>query len=464
MKKLRILILRFIRSLKRYKYKVPPTFDEELDRQCNRIILPAGIIILIAWLFYIPIDLELHPDVPLIIVLRIGLSIVGIIAIALHLLPLKIKGRYLLFLIGAYLVIAAGIITGLTKANPAYLGGYLFVIMTLIIGPLKKRHTWSVLLISLISFFVIGILQGMKIDDFHTAYGIRDLAFTSLTAAVFIYILDRIRYRTFLQSKALDEERSKLKLRNSLIEKELNMARAIQQRLIPSRSPNNKIATLYKPMDMVGGDFYDFIYFRNSKKIGIFVSDVSGHGIPAAFITSMVKSMILQAGELRSDPAGLMMYLNDFLSNQTENNFISAFYGIYDPENHDFIYCNAGHNLPFIIDNGNISNLKCPHRSIPLSVLDNETMNKVGKAYQNSSIRLKSPTKLILYTDGLVETISLHSQNSIADFEKQVIKSAFKRLYKLSCNDFVNELFEELVKFRGSASFDDDVCLICMDI
>jgi sigma-B regulation protein RsbU (phosphoserine phosphatase) len=53
---------------------------------------------------------------------------------------------------------------------------------------------------------------------------------------------------------------------------------------MPVEKPADFIFSLYKPMEMVGGDFYDFIKFRDNRKIGIFLSDVSGHGLAAAFI------------------------------------------------------------------------------------------------------------------------------------------------------------------------------------
>ena len=110
-------------------------------------------------------------------------------------------------------------------------------------------------------------------------------------------------------------------------------------------------------MEAVGGDFYDFIEFRESKDIGIFVSDVSGHGVHAAFITSMIKTIILQAGLIRNNPAGLLRYLNTILYGITADNFITAFYGIYNPLNHSITYASAGHNPPHVISGKNIIQL-----------------------------------------------------------------------------------------------------------
>ncbi len=98
----------------------------------------------------------------------------------------------------------------------------------------------------------------------------------------------------------------------NLILEELELARRIQHHLIPRVPPGNlNSAAHYLPMEQVGGDFFDYIHFRDSDNIGIFMSDVSGHGVPAALITSMLKSFILQAGVRRENPAAMLEYVND---------------------------------------------------------------------------------------------------------------------------------------------------------
>ncbi len=166
------------------------------------------------------------------------------------------------------------------------------------------------------------------------------------------------------RTSELEIERNKLKTRNEIMENELALARRIQEQLIPVQQPADFIYSLYKPMDQVGGDFYDFIRFRDSELIGIFLSDVSGHGVPAAFITSMVKTIIMQAGESKGNPAELLLNINTILYNQTDGNFVTVFYGIYNPADNSLLYSNAGHNPPMIITDGAINYLKSA-KSVP---------------------------------------------------------------------------------------------------
>jgi serine phosphatase RsbU (regulator of sigma subunit) len=271
------------------------------------------------------------------------------------------------------------------------------------------------------------------------------------------------------RTKELLKERNKLKVRNDIMESELVMAREIQFQLIPSKSPSPDISFYYKPMDQVGGDFYDFIEFQDSKSIGIFLSDVSGHGVPAAFITSMIKSFIQRSREIQSDPAALLSYLNDALFNQTGGNFVTAFYGIYDQKTQDFVYSNAGHNLPYVIarENGPPEIIDSVNKGIPLAVIKNEELAALNKTYSNSKIKLHKNSKLFLYTDGFVEAVNIDDKEvneKTKDFESAVFSDAAFEYRDLPAEDFVRNLVNRLVQFRGSDKFEDDVCMICVDV
>lgn len=281
------------------------------------------------------------------------------------------------------------------------------------------------------------------------------------------YLIELYTRKDFLQrreiaakSEELRIERNALKNKMDIMNSELEMAKLIQQKLIPESNPNDHIYSIYKPMEAVGGDLLDFIKFKSDEKIGIFLSDVSGHGVPAALITSMIKSSILESRRLTSNPAMMLMHLNEVLGNQTEENFVTAFYGIYDSRSRSIIYSNAGHHPPSIILNKRIVTLDRSH-SMPLAIMKNSDLMSEGKIYKNSKAILPVNSKLILYTDGLVEAKNIN--NHEFDFG-HTMNEKLLRLKQLGCRDFVETLFNELISFRGSESFDDDICLICVDI
>lgn len=262
------------------------------------------------------------------------------------------------------------------------------------------------------------------------------------------------------RTRELATEKEKLRARHEIMEKDLKMARTIQQQLMPDRSPTGYIHCLYRPMDLIGGDYYDFIRFRDSDKIGIFISDVSGHGVPAALIASMVKSLILRAGDHRNDPARMLAYLNKSLLGQTGGNFVTAFYGIYDPGSRTIVYANAGHHPPYVVADGTVGQLD-RGKSVPLAIIDGETLLQRNKGYVNSEEVLLKNSRIILYTDGLIETVNINDTKKIFQDSAMVV---FLELHALAHREFIDSLYQSLVDFRGGDDFEDDVCVVCVDI
>ncbi len=274
--------------------------------------------------------------------------------------------------------------------------------------------------------------------------------------------------------EALLNTNNKLMSRNEIMEGELEMARKIQMRLIPSKSPHPSISFYYKPMDKVGGDYYDFVLFDSGGKqkkvpdyVGIFISDVSGHGVPAAFITSMIKGAVTQGGDILYEPAEFLLYLNDFLIAQTSGNFVTAFYCIYNLQNKELVFSNAGHNHPYIITGNGISMMQAEKSSIPLAIMDSSELYSAKKSYRNEKVTLPDNSKLLLYTDGLVEAVNIkdkYSTDKMEDFETQCIINVMEDIKNETSPVFIKKMAERLIEFRGTNNFDDDVCMVCVDI
>ncbi len=260
----------------------------------------------------------------------------------------------------------------------------------------------------------------------------------------------------------LENEKSILHKRNIEMQNDISIARRIQSQLIPTKSSYPFISFYYKTMDLVGGDFFDFLEFQEKNWIGIFVSDVSGHGVAAAFVTSMIKSTIRQTRLMQDNPAYLLQSLNEALLNQTGGNFVTAFYGILMLGTSEFIYANAGHNLPYYIHDGLIDFIPGTNKSLPLGVIDNLEMIKNKKYYTNNIIRVKENSKILLYTDGLTDTLS--DEKPDEDFEKARITEVILENSEQPSGQFIKNLSEQLISFHGSDDFNDDVCIICLDV
>lgn len=272
----------------------------------------------------------------------------------------------------------------------------------------------------------------------------------------------------------LEEERNLLKERNNVIENDLGMARNILMNLAPSVCFYPGVAFYYKPMDIVGGDFYDFIQFRDRGKVGIFLCDVSGHGLPAAFITSMIKTTIDQAGQVRENPAMLLSLLNDMLIPVSSGNFVTTIYAIYDGNTRSLIYAKAGHNNPYRIAETSIDMIRSRNRCIPLGILTNMELEAKGRGYSNETVSLIQGEKILFYTDGLIETRRMRiNRSEIAipgddpdtdDFESSGLMEAIRDNSHLSSQLYIDKIITRLNEFRGTDSMEDDLCLICLEV
>ena len=118
------------------------------------------------------------------------------------------------------------------------------------------------------------------------------------------------------------------------INRELEIARRIQLSLLPQRLPRVSgltIAARYRPMTAVAGDFYDFLEL-DAKRLGILIADVSGHGVPAALIASMVKVALAAQRDHADHPAAVLAGMNDVLCGQLAGQYVTAAYLFIDTE------------------------------------------------------------------------------------------------------------------------------------
>ena len=100
-------------------------------------------------------------------------------------------------------------------------------------------------------------------------------------------------------------------------------------------------------------------------------------------------------------------------------------------------------------------------RSLPLGVYTAQELKGFDKVYINHTEKLPAESKILFYTDGLTEA---RSQNMESGFFEERMYKILPRLADRNCRDFIHSLYKELVIFRGSENFEDDVCLVCVDI
>ena len=208
---------------------------------------------------------------------------------------------------------------------------------------------------------------------------------------IFIVCLGYIAVRRFFENEK----------ELATIAHELDTARQIQSFILPQRSIEIKgleLAARYVPMTSVAGDFYDFAII-DEKRVGILVADVSGHGVPASLIASMVKIAFASQLPHASNPARVLTGINQVLCGKLESDFVTAGYLFIDTEKQMTLYADAGHPPLMVWRMAKQEILEYREKGIVLGQFEEAD-------YVNIHLDLLSGDRLFLYTDGIIETMS----------------------------------------------------------
>jgi phosphoserine phosphatase RsbU/P len=205
----------------------------------------------------------------------------------------------------------------------------------------------------------------------------------------FAFFLGTLGYvaaqRTLHRDRQLDE-----------IQKELEVARRIQSAILPSAFPESThfdVAARYAPMTSVAGDFYDFLLTQDDQA-GILIADVSGHGVPAALIASMVKLAATSQRANADNPAALLSGMNAALCGNTQSQFVTAAYVHLDATSASFRYSAAAHPPMLLVRGGKVTEVV--ENGLMLAAFTSAT-------YSTAEQKLEPGDRLVLYTDGIIE-------------------------------------------------------------
>jgi serine phosphatase RsbU (regulator of sigma subunit) len=264
----------------------------------------------------------------------------------------------------------------------------------------------------------------------------------------------RARVQTHLVLRGI---RKQLALQLLTIQKELETAREIQLSILPEEIPKIgglDIAARYIPMTSVAGDFYDFIVV-DEKHLGILVADVSGHGMSAALIASMLKIALAAQQSHAADPAQLLLGLNQALCGKFQRHYVTAAYLFLDMLKGTLRYAGAGHP-PLLLWS----------RSEGVRAVEENGLF-LGKfpqaAYSFVELPLTAGDWALLYTDGIPETTNPSQTEFGADRFKQFLETE----QSTSADHFADRLLKELsqwsVRESGEDS-DDDVTLVAIHV
>lgn len=245
------------------------------------------------------------------------------------------------------------------------------------------------------------------------------------------------------------------------ISKELQIANQIQSSILPREVPRLaglEIAARYVPMSAVAGDFYDFLVL-DERHIGILVADVTGHGVPAALIASMLKVAFVGQAAHADDPAAVLAGLNRALCGKFEEHFVTAAYVFVDLEKLFLRYAGAGHPPLLHASRGNAHARDAGSREVEANGL---MLGLFPDAtYSSLEIELDPGDRIVLYTDGILESMNTDRE----EFGKSRLKK-FLDASASSASHLADALLLELRRWSATdvgRAQDDDITLLVLD-
>lgn len=199
----------------------PETFLEEINEQCRIFFVPYSPVFFVVWLPYLHLDAALFPEEPLILVLRIGLTLVGVLAwVARYFWQNPQRHTIIVNVMIYYLIIATGIITGLAKGHPSYIGGYCFVIIVISAMPLRLLHLYLGLALSLVAFVLLSWNFHVSFAEPSLQYSLQDLMGAVVVSGVLSSGWFVLRRNSFQKGRALQELNEQISQQQEVLEEQ----------------------------------------------------------------------------------------------------------------------------------------------------------------------------------------------------------------------------------------------------
>jgi sigma-B regulation protein RsbU (phosphoserine phosphatase) len=246
-------------------------------------------------------------------------------------------------------------------------------------------------------------------------------------------------------------------LKGRELEQQMKLARQVQGDLLPRSCPECKefeFSAECIPAWQVGGDYYDM--FRTpGGQLTLTLGDVSGKGLPAALVMSLVNGAIRTSARswTGQDLGELAAELNRFLLLRTsDERFLTLFWAICDPVQNRLYYVNAGHLPPFLIRKGKAATRQIERLETGGPVLGILT----GASYSQGEVRFEPGDLLVLFSDGLVEA----TNEADEEFGEDRLLAILKRNGEGSIDQIKEQILSAVKEFSSGRAYHDDLTVL----
>jgi sigma-B regulation protein RsbU (phosphoserine phosphatase) len=296
-------------------------------------------------------------------------------------------------------------------------------------------------------------------DDFVT----RPLKKTALLVRTRMLMrLKKLHDDLISRNEELERVNQELASRNRELEQGMEMAHRLQQTLLPQHYPkveNVSFYHIYTPADAIGGDLFQ-IGSVGSNRAVLFLCDVSGHGIRAALVTSILKAVFEHVNPEDKTPAQILADINSrfrsIMGGLSPHMYATAFLAVIDGVECSISLSSAGHISPFLISKYDMS---CE------PVIDKDAIGPALGFFGNPEYhvveRHLSPGDIVLgFTDGVYEVMN----NDDEMFGLERLKQLLEKTARMIPRDIIERVIRETDKFRGSRKRPDDVCMVAAEM
>lgn len=253
-----------------------------------------------------------------------------------------------------------------------------------------------------------------------------------------------------IQKTLLLEER----IEKQRMEEDLNLAKTIQQGLLPSPIPTIEgfdLEAMNISSRQVGGDYFDILQTPDGGHI-LAIADVTGKGVPASLLMANLQSMLHALAPIDITLAEATDSINNIIHGNTpDDKFITFFWGKISKDGTRFNYVNAGHNNPLLFRKGSDT-----PESLEAGGLILGAMPTISP-YQSASVKFEAGDVLVLYTDGVTEAMNA---DQTEEYEEERLIECITKNLSLSSKEIMNAIIDDITHFSNGIQYDDITVLV----
>ncbi len=239
--------------------------------------------------------------------------------------------------------------------------------------------------------------------------------------------------------------------KNRKMSKDLGFAKKIQEKILPSKEIFDNITFdyIYKPSETLSGDIFD-VFHIDDENIGIYISDVSGHGVAAAMMTMFIRQTMRSIKEDILSPSVALgeLYRRFSTLNLDVDKYFTIFYGVFNRKTYEFKYSNGGHNcIPIKFNNNGMELLEA--KGFPIVVLFEKIV------YDEKTIKLSNGDKILFYTDGITEAKNKDGEEFGTDGVINIVKN--------NSGNILDDLENTIIDYSWGEQ-QDDFALVLLEV